>query len=785
MTARRRIEVAPRDPFDRESVPHAEFRTRDGTRGLSPRQGDRQRVQREGSSGESGDRRDNGAPGTARTRKQEGDFRGVRGDWKGPGYRGERLKDGGSERRYTDRPSWKRENSDGWKSNRGPSLARAGRTDDKRPRRDDSRPNWSGEKRDGRKNGDERSWRREIKPSWRGHDGSSRRDIDKEPRVRNDGGQGSRDDKSWGWKDRPDRDVRQYRSSPSSYARAADKAASHVEAEFDFSAKPEPPRALPATFASPPLVDGLLRSVQEVLGPTARPTPIQALALKHLFSEPADGAYRQFLLASETGSGKSIAYMLPMLQALKQAEIERPPPLHRPHPLNPRGLVLAPTHELSRQLTAFAKALIHNIKLRVQSVSRANVATASSHFGGRGRVTASKMAAAFGEVRGESGEFEVKKGGSGHDVDLLVGTPSKILELVRGNGWDRQFEEDEEERAKSWVVGRPQMGLADVEWVVIDEADILFDADFIEETGQLLSDIAAARGHPVPLLYTPRDPNQVEAPLPTPVAYPFNFVLTSATFPAALAAHLDNHHPSMTRLVSPNLHRLPKNLALEFAPYASGNRNADVATKIRAIWQENALVGQEPSRIVVFGNTRTRVEEMGKYLDEHKIANVVVTGGGGRLHGSNRHLAGFLKPTSRPAPSSDIATDSASQDASTSAIESGDEAAAAPSTNSETSAAENLPTSEGAKVDASPADDEQPRVLLSTSLLARGLDFDPSVSHVLVLEPPRNTADFLHRAGRTARAGQKGRVIVFGKGGGRGADRVREMRRRVEALRAR
>ena len=77
-----------------------------------------------------------------------------------------------------------------------------------------------------------------------------------------------------------------------------------------------------------------------------------------------------------------------------------------------------------------------------------------------------------------------------------------------------------------------------------------------------------------------------------------------------------------------------------------------------------------------------------------------------------------------------------------------------------------------------------PRVLLSTSLLARGLDF-PSVLHVFVLGPPRNTADFLHRAGRTARAGGSGRVVVFGRGGGRGAGKVREMRQRIFALKAR
>jgi ATP-dependent RNA helicase MRH4, mitochondrial len=48
--------------------------------------------------------------------------------------------------------------------------------------------------------------------------------------------------------------------------------------------------------------------------------------------------------------------------------------------------------------------------------------------------------------------------------------------------------------------------------------------------------------------------------------YPFNLVLSSTTIPAALAAHLETHHPTMTCPVFPRLHRLPAHLALEFSP---------------------------------------------------------------------------------------------------------------------------------------------------------------------------------------------------------------------------
>jgi ATP-dependent RNA helicase MRH4 len=60
-----------------------------------------------------------------------------------------------------------------------------------------------------------------------------------------------------------------------------------------------------------------------------------------------------------------------------------------------------------------------------------------------------------------------------------------------------------------------------------------------------------------------------------------------------------------------------------------------------------------------------------------------------------------------------------------------------------------------------------PRVLVTTSLLSRGLDFAPFVSTVVLVDPPRDALDFVHRAGRAGRAGRTGRVIVFGMGDGR------------------
>jgi ATP-dependent RNA helicase MRH4 len=179
-----------------------------------------------------------------------------------------------------------------------------------------------------------------------------------------------------------------------------------------------------------------------MLGPTAGPTPIQALSLKRLFATVSSDMYRRFLLASETGSGRSLAYLFPMLHVLKATE-------HlRKHLTGPRALVLAPTHELARQLAGFGKALVHHDRLRVQSASRANVASRT-----KTRVLAAKMANTFAGEDAAGGEFEVHPGaGASHAVDVLVGTPSKLLEMVRRNGWGKEFGEGKQARQRKWVV---------------------------------------------------------------------------------------------------------------------------------------------------------------------------------------------------------------------------------------------------------------------------------------------------------------------------------------------
>ena len=251
--------------------------------------------------------------------------------------------------------------------------------------------------------------------------------------------------------------------------------------------------------------------------------------------------------------------------------------------------------------------------------------------------------------------------------------------------------------------------------------------------------------------------------LQTPIKYPFNFVLTSATIPSSLAVYLDKFHPSLTRLASPHLHRLPASLKTEHFSWTGGNRDADIERRLRRVWAEDMQFQMQAtgggtgtgrmSKVLVFCNKGARVEQLGKALAERGIANVALTrAGDARKRGSNHHLDGFLRVRDATGTGTGVGMETSKAEAE----------------------------AEGKRDDVK----EVPHVMITTSLLSRGLDFAPEVKHVFIVDEPRNMVDFLHRAGRSGRAGESGKVVVFGKTKGRGSEKARVVRKKVGALAA-
>lgn len=509
-------------------------------------------------------------------------------------------------------------------------------------------------------------------------------------------------------------------------------------------------------FSSVPLNIGLVESLSQNLGPYAVPTDIQRLALSHFFKRnpglpdpspivQSTLSASQTLLASQTGSGKSIAYMLPMLHSIKWRELaqkDEQPDAPLRSQWSPKGLILAPTHELSRQLSRFAKGLCHNVKLRVFCLSQENRGNSPE---GRDGIDLSHLPL----VNGAS-EFEIRReevdssGRASHGpqrpVDVMIGTAGRVLDLTRGRQWrdamekimDRNPWEKDEIKAEN-KIGRlnppdwkPSIDLSEIDWVVMDEADIVYGPEFIQTTELLLNDIASAK------LKRPLS-HIGESSQSASTAYPFNLTLCTATIPNSLDHYISSKYPSMERLTSVRLHQLPRSITPEHVAYTGGNRHADIAARIRRVWLEDGMERDgERSKILLFCNKSSRAENLAQYLNEHDIPTVAlvrVLERGKRNKNNDQSIESFLKM---------------------------DE-------NNVRARRQQVKTADGRP---------EPRVLVTTSLLSRGLDFSPSVKHVFIIDEPNNMVDFIHRAGRTGRAGQQGKVVIFSKSRGRGSARA-------------
>jgi superfamily II DNA/RNA helicase len=179
-------------------------------------------------------------------------------------------------------------------------------------------------------------------------------------------------------------------------------------------------------FTSLGLSPALLRAVsaRAYLAPTA----IQTAAI------PAVLQGRDVLASAQTGSGKTAAFALPLLQLLQQAPIEKPRRV--------RLLVLVPTRELAAQVGEEIRSL------------------------GQQLPQALKVAIVFGGVSINPQMMNLRGG-----ADIVVATPGRLLDLANHNA----------------VV------LSGVAALVLDEADRLLDLGFAEELTRILALLPAQR----------------------------------------------------------------------------------------------------------------------------------------------------------------------------------------------------------------------------------------------------------------------------------------------------
>jgi superfamily II DNA/RNA helicase len=177
-----------------------------------------------------------------------------------------------------------------------------------------------------------------------------------------------------------------------------------------------------ASFSNLSLAEPLARAVAE-MGYESM-TPIQAQAI------PVVLTGIDVMGAAQTGTGKTAAFALPLLQRLLKHENTSTSPAR--HPV--RALVLLPTRELADQVA-------QQIKLY-------------------GKYTNLRSAVVFGGIDMKPQTAELKKG-----VEVLVATPGRLLDHIE---------------AKNAVLNQ-------VEYVVLDEADRMLDIGFLPDLQRILS----------------------------------------------------------------------------------------------------------------------------------------------------------------------------------------------------------------------------------------------------------------------------------------------------------
>src|SRR3954469_12339675 len=325
------------------------------------------------------------------------------------------------------------------------------------------------------------------------------------------------------------------------------------------------------------------------------PFPIQALTL------PVALSGNDIIGQARTGTGKTLAFGVPMLQRTVLDSTSRD---HRP-----AALVVVPTRELCVQVTA---DLTH-----------------------AGRLLGAQVVAIYGGRSYEPQVEALKKG-----VDIVVGTPGRLLDLVR----QRHLE------------------LSQVRMLVLDEADEMLDLGFLPD----VENIIAATG-------TERQTMLFSATMPGPIVTLARRYLTS-----------------------------PVNIRAEHP-----DENATVPTTKQHVFRAHAL---------------DKAEMLARLLQAH-----------------GRGLTMVFVRTKRTAAK--LADDLADR---------GFAAAAVHGDLGQGQREQALRAFRSGKVD----------VLVATDVAARGIDVG-GVTHVVNYQCPEDEKTYLHRIGRTGRAGESGIAVTF------------------------
>lgn len=337
------------------------------------------------------------------------------------------------------------------------------------------------------------------------------------------------------------------------------------------------------------------------------------VALRYLTPTPVQQAAIPALLTgqdvivqAQTGTGKTAAFAIPVIERLQKAKVD----VHRGHI---QALVICPTRELAVQVAEETSALARFSGLKVATV-----------YGGTGM---KQQIAALRE-----------------GVHIVVGTPGRILDLI-------------EQR---------ELGLKNVSYFVLDEADRLLDMGFAPQVLKLVRKLPSTR----------------------------QTVLCSATVQAVY----ELSHQVCTRKpleVTIELNTQTAD-AIEQAYYEVLDEEKPQAL-IHLIQKDSQSPLYQLQRLLVFRRTQIGVEKLARSLAKAGL--------------QSDHLHGGLTQPARERVLQRFK-------------------------------------------------DGHIRFLVTTNVAARGIDID-DLEGVVSYDVPEDLDTYVHRIGRTARAGRKGKAVIF------------------------
>ncbi|MDR2048881.1 MAG: DEAD/DEAH box helicase [Treponema sp.] len=385
------------------------------------------------------------------------------------------------------------------------------------------------------------------------------------------------------------------------------------------------------------------RNIQE-------PSEIQRLVIPALLAGTElseESGAPHFLFSSPTGTGKTLAYALPLLQRLNRPAESSAGGGDFPREFRrgPELLVLAPTYELCSQIKKELDAMFSRGRVSGEASPPASSQDSRRVF---------RSALLIGQAPLDRQIDSLKK-----HPDAVVGNPARVLQLVR----------------------MKKLSLKALRYLVLDEGDRLMADELFPETAELCrAAFPAGTG--------PADRAELAPP-------GCRLIACSATFSAKNREKLFSLVPFVSGKAGWNIITQERNDILRkniehWAFFAEEREKTDLLRSF--------IAAVKPSKILVF---TSRAGQVGRIVSRLQYRHLAAAGLWGDMDKKARKAAidGFRKGNIT--------------------------------------------------------------ILVSSDLAARGLDVE-GISHIVALDIPEGEETYIHRAGRTARAGRRGVMASFG-----------------------